>query len=244
MKPLEFVTYMKKEVKKNIPGIGHRIKSVQNPDVRVTLLKAFVFDNFKHHPYLDYALEVEKLTTSKKNNLILNVDGCIGIAFLDLLENCDFTNEEKEDIIAVIEEETDAFIHRDYERWANTYVQDETTIRLSAGSNGYNFVNGWDDLNSSFKEAFEDSPNLQVKAVKTNYKIKVYGNAAWVICDEKFLNIETGEDIGGTAGGCTNQGASARGGLASLGSLFQHARGDRASGRFPENALEKRRSHK
>ena len=105
--------------------------------------------------------------------------------------------KEKEDIIAVIEEETDAFIHRDYERWANTYVQDETTIRLSAGSNGYNFVNGWDDLNSSFKEAFEDSPNLQVKAVKTNYKIKVYGNAAWVICDEKFVNSETGEDIGG-----------------------------------------------
>ncbi|GAH10992.1 unnamed protein product, partial [marine sediment metagenome] len=50
-------------------------------------------------PHIDYALEVEKLTTSKRNNLILNVDGCIGITFLDLLENLDFTKEEIEDVI-------------------------------------------------------------------------------------------------------------------------------------------------
>ena len=97
--PSEFINYMKRVEKKNIPGIGHRIKSVQNPDVRVTLLKKFVMENFPKHPYLDYALEVEKLTTSKRNNLILNVDGCIGICFLDLLENADFSAEEKQDII-------------------------------------------------------------------------------------------------------------------------------------------------
>jgi ATP-citrate lyase alpha-subunit len=99
MTPLEFMGYMKDVVKINIPGIGHRIKSVQNPDVRVQLLKEFVFKNFEKHPHLDYALEVEKLTTSKRNNLILNVDGCIGITFLDLLENLDFTKEEIEDVI-------------------------------------------------------------------------------------------------------------------------------------------------
>ncbi|UCC18481.1 MAG: ATP citrate synthase [Promethearchaeota archaeon] len=99
MKPQEFVKYMKDVVNINIPGIGHRIKSVQNPDVRVQLLKEFVFNNFKKHPHLDFALEVEKITTSKRNNLILNVDGCIGITFLDLLENLDFSPEEIEDVI-------------------------------------------------------------------------------------------------------------------------------------------------
>jgi succinyl-CoA synthetase alpha subunit len=99
MKPQEFVNYMKDVAKVNIPGIGHRIKSVQNPDVRVQLLKEFVFKNFPKHPHLDFALEVEKITTSKRNNLILNVDGCIGITFLDLLENLDFTKEEIEDVI-------------------------------------------------------------------------------------------------------------------------------------------------
>jgi len=99
MNPGEFMNYMKQVVKINIPGIGHRIKSVQNPDMRVQLLKQFILENFPKHPHLDYALEVEKLTTSKRNNLILNVDGCIGITFLDLLENLDYTKEEVEDVI-------------------------------------------------------------------------------------------------------------------------------------------------
>ncbi|MFW9938649.1 MAG: citrate/2-methylcitrate synthase [Candidatus Thorarchaeota archaeon] len=99
MPPSDFISYMKNIVKINIPGIGHRIKSVQNPDVRVELLKDFVFKNFPKHPHLDFALEVEKLTTAKRNNLILNVDGCIGITFLDLLENLDFNEDEIEDVI-------------------------------------------------------------------------------------------------------------------------------------------------
>ncbi len=97
--PPDFINYMKDVVGINIPGIGHRIKSVQNPDIRVTLLKKFVNENFPKHPYLDYALEVEKLTTQKRNNLILNVDGCIGICFLDLMENLDLTPEEKQDVL-------------------------------------------------------------------------------------------------------------------------------------------------
>lgn len=99
MKPQEFVDYMKNVVQINIPGIGHRIKSVNNPDVRVEILKNFVNNNFEKHPHLDYALKIESITTQKKNNLILNVDGCIGITFLDLLENLDLTKEEIEDII-------------------------------------------------------------------------------------------------------------------------------------------------
>jgi succinyl-CoA synthetase alpha subunit len=99
MTPREFVKYMKDVVQINIPGIGHRVKSLQNPDMRVQLLKEFVLNSFPKHPHLDYALEVEGITTAKRNNLILNVDGCIGITFLDLLENLDFSREEIEDVI-------------------------------------------------------------------------------------------------------------------------------------------------
>jgi len=89
----EFVISMKKK-NINIQGIGHRIKSVTNPDIRVTLLKAFVLKNFPKHEYLDYAIEVEKVTTAKRNNLILNVDGCIGITMLDLMSSVGLTKEE------------------------------------------------------------------------------------------------------------------------------------------------------
>ena len=90
--PQQFVDDMKvKGV--NIQGIGHRVKSVHNPDMRVQIIKEYAKKNFKSTPILDYALEVEKITTSKKDNLILNVDGCIGICFADLLRN-EFPKEE------------------------------------------------------------------------------------------------------------------------------------------------------
>lgn len=78
-----FLKYMKKEGIP-IPGIGHRIKSVRNPDKRVEGLKKFALENFPSTTLLNYALEVEKLTTSKKDNLILNVDGTIGVLMVDM----------------------------------------------------------------------------------------------------------------------------------------------------------------
>ena len=98
--PYEFVSDMKsKNIR--IPGIGHRIKSVQNPDMRVTLLQEFAHKNFPKTELLDFALEVEKVTTAKKNNLILNVDGCIGILFVDMMRSLPelFSEEEVKEVI-------------------------------------------------------------------------------------------------------------------------------------------------
>jgi len=82
--PQQFVDNMKSQGVL-IQGIGHRIKSIHNPDMRVTIIKTYAKSHFKATPLLDYALEVEKITTAKRDNLILNVDGCIGICFADLL---------------------------------------------------------------------------------------------------------------------------------------------------------------
>ena len=94
MIPHDFVNQMRKDGKL-IMGIGHRVKSVNNPDMRVKLMKDFVKQSFPVTPILDYALEVEKITTSKKPNLILNVDGLIAVAVVDLLRSSGcFTREE------------------------------------------------------------------------------------------------------------------------------------------------------
>jgi succinyl-CoA synthetase alpha subunit len=100
--PNQFIARMKKKGV-NIQGIGHRVKSVTNPDMRVTQLKEYVFKNFPKSDLLKYALEVEAITTQKKGNLILNVDGCIGITFVDLLWSLHdlFTKEEVDDIIGL-----------------------------------------------------------------------------------------------------------------------------------------------
>ncbi|CAA6806273.1 MAG: ATP-citrate (pro-S-)-lyase, subunit 2 (EC [uncultured Sulfurovum sp.] len=93
MSPKEFLSHMKKSGIP-IPGIGHRIKSLKNPDLRVTGLMNYAKENFPSTPLLDYARTVEELTTSKKENLILNVDGTIGILMVDMWRALDYTDEE------------------------------------------------------------------------------------------------------------------------------------------------------
>lgn len=99
LSPRQFVDSMRKQ-NKLIPGIGHRIKSRNNPDLRVELVKDYVTKNFPSHPMVDYALAVEEVTTSKKDNLILNVDGVVAVAFIDLMRGCGaFTSEEVDEYL-------------------------------------------------------------------------------------------------------------------------------------------------
>ena len=116
LSPRDFVDTMRKENKLSmwggadvcettanmflVPGIGHKVKSRNNPDLRVELVKEFVKKRFPSCKMLDYAIAVETVTTSKKDNLILNVDGCIAVCFVDLLRNCGaFSPEEAEDYL-------------------------------------------------------------------------------------------------------------------------------------------------
>ncbi|XP_012059733.1 PREDICTED: ATP-citrate synthase [Atta cephalotes] len=99
--PQEFVNNTRKKGEL-IMGIGHRVKSINNPDMRVKLIKEFVLENFPARPLVEYALEVEKITTSKKPNLILNVDGIIACSFVDMLRNSgSFTREEAQEYIEI-----------------------------------------------------------------------------------------------------------------------------------------------
>jgi ATP citrate (pro-S)-lyase len=99
MDPHDFVESMKKKGI-YIPGIGHKVKSKKNPDKRVELLKKFAEENFPATKYLDYALKVEEITLQKAENLILNVDGCIGVLFLDAMQET-FSQEEIEQTINI-----------------------------------------------------------------------------------------------------------------------------------------------
>jgi ATP citrate (pro-S)-lyase len=99
--PFDLVELKKKE---GVPisGIGHRVKSIRNPDRRVELLKKYAAAHFPNTEYLGYALDVEKVTTQKGPNLILNVDGCIGALFLDCVVNSKcFTEKEVDELLEI-----------------------------------------------------------------------------------------------------------------------------------------------
>ncbi len=95
----EFVKDMRKK-NKLIMGIGHRIKSLSNPDKRVEIIKEYAQNNFTDNTVLEFALAVEQVTTKKKANLILNVDGAIAVCFVDMLRSCGaFTHQEANEMI-------------------------------------------------------------------------------------------------------------------------------------------------
>lgn len=66
-----------------IPGIGHKKYRLEMPDPRVQELLNFAPANGR---YTHFALAVQNITTGKKSNLILNVDGAVAAILLDLFE--------------------------------------------------------------------------------------------------------------------------------------------------------------
>lgn len=85
-----------------ILGIGHRKYSVYKPDPRVQALIEHGKAVLRETPHLDFALEVEKITSKKRANLILNVDGAMSALFMDfLVEKEGFSDSEIAELIEI-----------------------------------------------------------------------------------------------------------------------------------------------
>lgn len=85
-----------------IQGIGHKKYRTDMPDPRVAALKGFA-DKLSSKRFINFALEVEKVTTEKKGNLILNVDGTIAALLLDYLSEKEGYSDEQ--LWSLIEQE-------------------------------------------------------------------------------------------------------------------------------------------
>jgi len=99
--------------------------------------------------------------------------------------------KEKAAIIAVIEEETEAFFDSDIDRLSATHVQDESNIRMTATKSGYTYDVGWEKIKSFFLDYFENEAEPgEFYEVKRNYKIKIYDESAWAVFDNDYYNGE------------------------------------------------------
>ncbi len=82
-----------------IQGIGHRKYRIDMPDPRVAELKEFA-NRLEKKRFTNFALNVEKITSVKKGNLILNIDGAIAAVLLDYLsEKEGYSDEELNELI-------------------------------------------------------------------------------------------------------------------------------------------------
>lgn len=84
-----------------IPGIGHKKYRLDLPDPRVSSIKKFA-GNSNGDRYLQFALNIEAITTTKKATLILNVDGVIAAILLDILESeLRYTREQLQELVDI-----------------------------------------------------------------------------------------------------------------------------------------------
>jgi ATP citrate (pro-S)-lyase len=96
--PKDFIKRMNKE-HKLISGIGHKIKTKDNPDKRVEILYNYVKEHFPKYETVNYGFKVEAITLQKRNNLILNVDGFIACSLIDCMYNLDFSEDEIDEVL-------------------------------------------------------------------------------------------------------------------------------------------------
>lgn len=96
--PKDFIKRMNKE-HKLISGIGHKIKTKDNPDKRVEILYNYVKEYFPKYETVNYGFKVEAITLQKRNNLILNVDGFIACSLIDCMYNLDFSSSEINEVL-------------------------------------------------------------------------------------------------------------------------------------------------
>lgn len=83
-----------------ILGIGHKKYSVYKPDPRVRDLVAHGTNVLRETPHLDFAQGIAEITSKKRANLILNVDGAISALFMDfLLEKEHYSPEQIRELI-------------------------------------------------------------------------------------------------------------------------------------------------
>ena len=91
--------------------------------------------------------------------------------------------KEKEAILGVLQQQSDAFLSGDLEKAFAAHTQDSLETRLELGAYGYNTFKGWDEIKSLLVDAAPGFIHPGAVNTKENVIMKVMGNSAWLTCD-------------------------------------------------------------
>ncbi len=122
----------------------------------------------------------------------------IAAFFIGLSSGCEQAIDEAKEkaaIVDVINKETDSYLKRDFEGMKSTHVHDSLNMRLTAGADSYVFIEGWEDVSKHMTgDETEDElgSDRHISVEKSNFRIKLYPNSAFVVCDQKWTS-----DFGG-----------------------------------------------
>ena len=89
---------------------------------------------------------------------------------------------DRDAIIAAIEEETKAYLAKDFERWADCWLRSGRTVSVTSGAEGMLIYQGWDAVANAFRQEMTEQPDplLNVTSEKLDYQVMQDGDLAWV----------------------------------------------------------------
>ena len=128
-----------------------------------------------------------------KKNLFLFIIAAV------LVTNCQQTPEqvpidietEKEAIIAVIEQEFDAYNARDLNQQSKFYLQDESIMMQYSGEGSYGIGFGWKEIKEGYERFYAIKSNPESNKSKLeNYHVKIYEKSAWASYDELWYDTD------------------------------------------------------
>jgi hypothetical protein len=133
----------------------------------------------------------------KKTSVI--AAACLMTASLALLTaKTNAQTKEDQAIEKVIEQESVAYFHKNYDAWADTWAHDSADYILRASPTGYQQVLGWNAIATEYKQDIQNLPVRTETEIapflhKTDYHIYVNGNMATARFKEgdKVQNVET-----------------------------------------------------
>lgn len=105
--------------------------------------------------------------------------------------------KEKEAIMAVIEQEKDAFFSKDYSRMAQTWAQEPVSFKVYMDDKGYTMYEGWDAISKHDQGNVQDTSidRNSIKLSFANYQFNIMNSSAWALFDAHWAGISKGDTI-------------------------------------------------
>ena len=105
--------------------------------------------------------------------------------------------EKKDAIMATIEEETNAFFARDYDRWKATYIQEDYAFQAWSNRDGtFDSSVGWDAIDNSVGLYIHENPIPEADQATTverkNIRFKFYGDDVAYLTWDQFNSDRDG----------------------------------------------------
>ncbi|SRR6056297_350938 len=121
---------------------------------------------------------------------------CITLLFSCQQERLNSSDTVKESLKAVVVGETNAYMEKDYQKWASYWDHSEDVLRLDVSEAGFAQTRGWDESGGNLESFFEENPEPIASTFEnSNYLIFHDNNLAWVSFDQTWKNQAGGTSL-------------------------------------------------